>query len=45
MTALLSLKFHYNQLSGEYSERRAISKELRLILNQRRLNVQCHFTF
>ncbi|KRY99477.1 hypothetical protein T4B_14746 [Trichinella pseudospiralis] len=52
MTALLSLKFHYNQLSGEYSERRvifqereysertAISKERRLILNQRRLNVQ-----
>ncbi|KRY80464.1 hypothetical protein T4D_15758 [Trichinella pseudospiralis] len=34
MTALLSLKFHYNQLSGEYSLRRAISKELRLILNQ-----------
>ncbi|KRZ00494.1 hypothetical protein T4C_13440 [Trichinella pseudospiralis] len=45
MPALLSLKFHYNKFTGEYSERRAISKERRLILNERRLNVHCYFTF
>ncbi|KRY63184.1 hypothetical protein T4A_5898 [Trichinella pseudospiralis] len=29
MTALLSLKFHYNQFTGEYSERRVIFQERR----------------
>ncbi|KRY62951.1 hypothetical protein T4A_2992 [Trichinella pseudospiralis] len=30
MPALMSLKFHYNQFTGEYSERRAIFQERRV---------------
>ncbi|KRY62816.1 hypothetical protein T4A_12873, partial [Trichinella pseudospiralis] len=29
--ALLSLKFHYNQFTGEYSERRVIFQERRKV--------------
>ncbi|KRY79399.1 hypothetical protein T4D_3079 [Trichinella pseudospiralis] len=45
MTALLSLKFHYNQLSGEYSERRVIFQERRISLYILKiLKIACNYT-